>query len=109
MDGQERIEISDRLERLADASESHKTTNDFKRIDAACEEIGRAWSGSNLDYHSTVYCAEFVRPSTGAHFSIEAGLTAAVGDQHPDVSTFKAGPAFGTFSFVRDRNSALWK
>lgn len=51
MDGQERIEISDRLERLADASESHKITNDFKRIDAACEEIGRAWSGSNLGYH----------------------------------------------------------
>lgn len=109
MDGQERIEISDRLERLGDASESYKITNDFKRIDAGCEEIGRVWSGSNLDYHSTVYYAEFVRPPTGAHFSIEAGLTAAVGDQHPHVSTFKAGPAFGTFSFVRNRDSTLWK
>jgi hypothetical protein len=107
--GQERIEISDRFERLADASESHKITNDFKRIDAACEEIGRAWSGSNLDYHSTVYYAEFVRPPTGAHFSIEAGAHGRCRHQHPHVSTFKAGPAFGTFSFVRNRNSARWK
>lgn len=74
MDGQELIEISDRLERLADAFESDEITNDLKRIGAACEEIGRAWSGSNLGYHSTVYYAEFVRPPAGAHFSIEAGL-----------------------------------
>lgn len=74
MDGQELIDISERLERLADALESDEITKDLKRIGAACEEIGRAWSGSNLGYHSTVYYAEFARPPAGAHFSIEAGL-----------------------------------
>lgn len=74
MDGQELIDIADRLDQLAAALEASEVTAGLKRIGAACEEIGRAWSGSNLGYHSTVYYAGFARPPTGAHFSMEAGL-----------------------------------
>lgn len=108
MDGQKRIEISDRIERLAVASGSHKVTNDFKRIDAALEEMGRAWSGSNLGYHSTVYNAEFVRPPTGA-FQYRGRAHGRCRRPASTCQHLKAGPAFGTFSFVRNRNSALWK
>ncbi|MER8953421.1 nucleotide-binding protein [Mesorhizobium sp. M0833] len=74
MDGQELIDISDRLDRLAAALEANEITASLKRVGGACEEIGRAWSGSNLGYHSTVYYAGFARPPAGAHFSMEAGL-----------------------------------
>lgn len=79
MDGHELIDIADRLERLAAGMEAGEITAGLKRKGAACEDIGRAWSGSNLGYHSTVYYAGFARPPVGAHFSVEAGL----GDQWP--------------------------
>ncbi|MES0183233.1 hypothetical protein NKK48_00725 [Mesorhizobium sp. C386A] len=62
MDGQELFDISDRLDRLAAALEANEITASLKRVGGACEEIGRAWSGSNLGYHSTVYYAGFARP-----------------------------------------------
>lgn len=36
-------------------------------------------------------------------------LNEALGDQRSHVTAFKARPAFGTFSVVKNRNSALWK
>jgi hypothetical protein len=38
-----------------------------------------------------------------------AKLAAVLGDQHPNVTCFKARPAFGTFTVVKNRNAALWK
>ncbi len=35
-------------------------------------------------------------------------LATALGDNQAHVTSFKARPAFGTFSVVRNRNSALW-
>jgi hypothetical protein len=36
-------------------------------------------------------------------------LAAALGDQASKVTAFKARPAFGTFSVVRNRDATLWK
>jgi hypothetical protein len=39
-----------------------------------CRQIGRAWSGSNLGYHATVYFADFAPKPPEAQFSSEWGL-----------------------------------
>lgn len=46
----------------------------LSNLDAAASEIGRAFSGSWLGYHSRVYYDGFTRPPPGAHFSQEWGL-----------------------------------
>lgn len=38
-----------------------------------------------------------------------AELADALGNQNSNVAAFKARPAFGTFSVVKNRNAALWK
>lgn len=38
-----------------------------------------------------------------------AELADALGDLNSNLPTFKARPAFGTFSVVKNRNAALWK
>lgn len=46
----------------------------------------------------------------GANSTVtRAELAAALGDQKTHVTTFKARPAFGTFSVVRNRDDALWQ
>jgi predicted nucleotide-binding protein len=39
-----------------------------------CRQIGRAWSGSNLGYHATVYFADLASKPPEAQFSSEWGL-----------------------------------
>ncbi|MGX8014287.1 TIR domain-containing protein (plasmid) [Mesorhizobium sp. ORM8.1] len=77
MEGQELIEIADRLKVLADGLEVDELTQGLRRIGAVCEQVGQAWSGSNLGYHSVVYYAGLARPPAGAHFSIESGIADA--------------------------------
>lgn len=43
-------------------------------VDKAVASFGRAWSGSNLGYHSCVYYENFKPPPAGAHFSSEWGF-----------------------------------
>ena len=38
------------------------------------QDVGKAWSGSCLGYHTRVYYENFVTPPAGAHFSAEWGL-----------------------------------
>ncbi|MGM5053297.1 DUF2971 domain-containing protein [Rhizobium sp. 814_E9_N1_1] len=38
-----------------------------------------------------------------------AELAVALGDRVPQIASFKARPAFGTFSVVRNRDAKLWK
>lgn len=47
---------------------------DVDRLTEAANEIGRAWSGSWLGYHSRVYYADFQVPPPGAAFSQEWGF-----------------------------------
>jgi predicted nucleotide-binding protein len=40
----------------------------------ACKQVARAWSGSNIGYHATVYFADFLPKPPEAQFSAEWGL-----------------------------------
>jgi predicted nucleotide-binding protein len=43
-------------------------------LEKAAKEIGKAWSGSWVGYHSCVYYEGLIEPPPGAHFSQEWGL-----------------------------------
>jgi predicted nucleotide-binding protein len=44
------------------------------RLEEAARDVGRAWSGSNLGYHSRVYYSGLQIPPPGEHFSAEWGF-----------------------------------
>jgi len=46
----------------------------LKAVQEVCEEVKRAWSGSNLGYHALVYYAGLRPPPPGVEFSPEWGL-----------------------------------
>lgn len=43
-------------------------------VEEACRQIARAWSGSSLGYHASVYYSDLEAPPPGDHFSPEWGL-----------------------------------
>lgn len=43
-------------------------------LETAASDVARAWSGSSLGYHATVYYADLSVPPPGEHFSSEWGL-----------------------------------
>jgi predicted nucleotide-binding protein len=68
------------LETAADPPELQAAQEALARLDEAAREVGRAFSGSWLGYHSRVYYDGFVRPPPGAHFSQEWGLMELLSD-----------------------------
>lgn len=74
MSGQDLIDLADRLDPLVASFEGAAFQKDLARLRTAAKEIGRAWSGSNLGYHSRVYYGAFEAPPAGASFSVEWGL-----------------------------------
>ncbi|HTT84532.1 MAG TPA: TIR domain-containing protein [Rhizomicrobium sp.] len=53
-------------------------------LDTACESAARAWSGSNIGYHATVYNAGLQPKSAGMIFSPEWGLMDRWPTHQPD-------------------------
>lgn len=73
VDGEELLRIA------SDLGEHHETFErehapTLRRLADAANDTGRAWSGSNLGYHSCVYYADLRPAPPGAHFSVEWGL-----------------------------------
>jgi predicted nucleotide-binding protein/DNA-binding XRE family transcriptional regulator len=71
---QELFSIAERLAALKDTLLSKSVREHVDAILAACEKIGKSWSGSNLGYHATVYYVGLATPPAGAHFSSEWGI-----------------------------------
>ena len=44
------------------------------QVSQTAAEIAKAWSGSNMGYHSQVYYADLEVPPPGAHFDSEWGF-----------------------------------
>src|ERR1700688_524706 len=61
--------------------EESKSLAAFER---ACNKAKRAWSGSNLGYHATVYYEDLEPPPPGANFSPEWGIKARWPVHQPD-------------------------
>jgi len=51
-----------------------QTKEPLREVMDAAGQIGKAWSGSNLGYHSRVYYADLEPPPPGAHFDSEWGF-----------------------------------
>src|SRR5665213_1859934 len=49
----------------------------LKSLEEAAEQVGRAWSQSNLGYQANVYYRDFKKPPPGAMFSREWGFLGA--------------------------------
>lgn len=74
----EMADLAEELLKLADEAQTtamHAGPNGkMKALETAAKEVGKAWSGSSLGYHASVYY-DGLRPAPpGAHFSQEWGL-----------------------------------
>ena len=65
--------FADRLREVADRGDA-ETKDSLRTVMDAAGQIGKAWSGSNLGFHSRVYYAALKPPPPGAHFDSEWGF-----------------------------------
>lgn len=66
--------IAERLEEIANREESDEVKEPLRKVMGAAAELAKAWSGSNLGYHSRVYYNGLQSPPPGAHFDPEWGF-----------------------------------
>ena len=67
-------EIAAGLDSVRLKFDSREVKDPLQRLEDAANEIGKAWSGSWIGYHSRVYYQDFQIPPPGAHFSQEWGM-----------------------------------
>lgn len=70
----ELFDVADRLEQLALKAESPTVKVPLDQLEEAARQVGKAWSGSWLGYHTRVYYEGLIPPPPGARFSQEWGL-----------------------------------
>ena len=64
------VRAARRCERAARPFENGPLGEGIKRLRAACDEVGEAWSGSSIGYHAKIY-AQGLRPRfPGEHFGV---------------------------------------
>src|SRR5437667_12450113 len=66
--------IADKLDELVKRAEPTAIAKPLQKVRDAANQVGRAWSGGWLGYHSRVYYAGFQPVPAGAHFSTEWGF-----------------------------------
>jgi predicted nucleotide-binding protein len=71
---EELLEIAEELDSIQAKFDSSEVTVPLQKLEKAAGEVGKAWSGSWLGYHSRVYYRDFRPPPPGARFSQEWGL-----------------------------------
>lgn len=66
--------IADKLDVVVSRFNKKAIEEPIKLVRDAANQVGQAWSGGWLGYHSRVYYADFQPVPAGAHFSIEWGM-----------------------------------
>lgn len=66
--------FADRLQDVAAKGGQPSVTEPLSKLEGVASKLARAWSGSNMGYHSRVYYADFEPPPPGAHFDSEWGF-----------------------------------
>jgi predicted nucleotide-binding protein len=89
--------IADRLDALVARAQSPLVAEPIQKVRDAANDVGRAWSGGWLGYHSRVYYADFQPVPAGAHFSTEWGFDTNY-VTHPTVGEWREY----TFDAVRE-------
>lgn len=93
---------ADKLDELVKRAESAAIAKPLQKVRDAANEVGRAWSGGWLGYHSRVYYANFEPVPAGAQFSTEWGFDTSY-VTHPTIGDW----AEFTFDQVRDHIFAI--
>ena len=70
----ELFKIADCLETQSKQLQEEVFNKPLQLLTDAAEQVGKAWSGSWLGYHSKVYYADLAEPPPGARFSQEWGM-----------------------------------
>jgi hypothetical protein len=70
----ELLALAARLRDLSQRAEDTGIKEPLVRLEKVAITVGKAWSGSWLGYHATVYYSNLETPPPGAHFSQEWGL-----------------------------------
>lgn len=71
---EELFEVATKLTEYKNRLNNKEFYEPLDKLEGAAKEIGKAWSGSWLGYHSRVYYQDFTEPPPGARFSQEWGL-----------------------------------
>ena len=66
--------VADAAGRARDRIQAEQIQAPLTALRGVCDEVHRAWSGSNLGYHASVYFAGLTPPPAGVGFSPEWGL-----------------------------------
>ena len=92
----ELLDTADRIDQLVNWGRRPEVQEPLDTLQEACEEVGKAWSGSWLGYHANVYYEGLTRPPPGAHFSQEWG----------SMQTFSNGTTGGWVEFDAEQVEA---
>ena len=71
---EELLQIADKIELYAKEAEQDNIILPLSKLGEAVSTVTKAWSGSWLGYHASVYYNNLQPPPTGAHFSQEWGM-----------------------------------
>lgn len=93
---------ADKLDELLKRAASVAIAKPLQKVRDAANEVGTAWSGGWLGYHSRVYYAGFEPVPAGAHFSTEWGFDTSY-VTHPTIGDWVEF----TFDQVRDHIFAV--
>src|SRR5580704_6945662 len=80
----ELFELADAALAARDQCRDKTIEESFRALQQICDEVGRAWSGSNIGYHSTVYYAGLQPKPPYVQFSAEWGLADRWPTHQPD-------------------------
>jgi CAP12/Pycsar effector protein, TIR domain len=84
MPSRELSELGSLISEALDRANNESLSGPLRALSEACEAAERAWSGSNIGYHATVYIVGLRPRPTGTIFSPEWGLKDAWPTHRPD-------------------------
>lgn len=71
---EELLQIADKIELYAQEAKQENIILPLSKLAEAANSVGKAWSGSWLGYHASIYYNNFQVPPPGDHFSQEWGM-----------------------------------
>src|ERR1700757_2567600 len=81
---QELFQLADTTAGLRARLQENTIREPLRVLRQVCEEVGRAWCGSNLGYHATVYYFNLQPKPPNVQFSVEWGLKDVWPTHQPD-------------------------
>lgn len=71
---EELLKIADKIESYAQEAKQENIILPLSKLEDAANSVSKAWSGSWIGYHASIYYKNLQNPPPGAHFSQEWGM-----------------------------------